>query len=322
MSGSSAFCFDWLGIGDLVAITCRADDLTAYWVGGVATINQSKLATSSFCDFVTITNVWRKDDFLAKGADEFGDRMKAYESVATRDRLEPSLPICARIDGRTFSTFTRGCEKPFDARISNAMRATCAWLVEETHAKIGYVQSDEISLVWQNASGGSVIFDGKVQKMTSVLASMAGVKFYSELGGEALPAFDCRVWQVPSQTEAANTFLWRALDARKNAVSSACRAHHSAKQMHGKGRLDQVQMLADAGIVFETEYPEEDRHGVFFRRVSGEIEIDDGTWAKIPEKHRPKSRLAIRSWTEKLQMPFFGDVKNREAVIFESADPL
>lgn len=259
---------------------------------------------------------------MAKISDEFGDRMKAYEAVATSNRLEPSLPICARIDGRSFSMFTRRCEKPFDARISNAMRATCAWLVNETHAKIGYVQSDEISLVWQNTEGGSVFFDGKVQKMTSVLASMAGVKFYSELGGDKLPAFDCRVWQVPSQTEAANTFLWRALDARKNAVSSACRAYHSAKKMHRKSRLEQIQMLADAGIVFETAYPEEDRHGVFFRRVSGEVEVDDETWSRIPEKHRPESRLAVRSWTEQLKMPFFGDVKNREAVIFDAAEPI
>lgn len=254
--------------------------------------------------------------------DELGTRMKGYEAAATGARLDPALPICARIDGRSFSTFTRGCKKPFDMRVSGAMRATAAYLVDQTHAKIGYVQSDEISLIWQNVDGGSVIFDGKVYKMTSVLASMAAVRFYTAFGGGSrLPAFDCRVWQLPSQTEAANTILWRALDARKNAVSAACRSKYSAKKMHGKGRAAQVQMLAEAGVDFETAYPEADRHGVFFRRVSREVEIDDETWARIPEANRPPSRMVVRSAVERVAMPFFGDVTNREAVIFDAADP-
>jgi tRNA(His) guanylyltransferase len=253
--------------------------------------------------------------------DEMGDRMKGYEAVATRERLDPSLPICARIDGRAFSGFTRGCERPFDARVSGAMRETTKYLVDETHAKIGYVQSDEITLIWQNTDGGSVFFDGRVQKLTSVLASMAGVKFYSVYGGNRLPAFDCRVWQVPSQEEAVNVLLWRAFDARKNAVFSAARAHFSPKQMHLKRQPDLRAMLASVGVDFDTHYPAEDRHGVFYRRVTGQREMDDATWAAIPERHRPASRDVVRSWVEPISMPFFGDVANRVDVVFNGAAP-
>lgn len=256
---------------------------------------------------------------MADRDDELGSRMKGYESEATTARVDLLRPVCARIDGRAFSTFTRGCQRPFDPAVSGAMRAACAYLVEQTHAKIGYVQSDEISLVWQAAEGGSIIFDGKVCKMTSVLASMAGVKFFSVYGGNRLPAFDCRVWNVPSETEAANALLWRALDARKNAVSMACRAHFSAKRMHGQGQADQRAMLASAGVDFDTTYSAEDRHGVFYRRETGEVLIDDATWAKIPERHRPDSRYAVRSWVEQVRMPFFGHVSNREDVIFRGA---
>ena len=115
--------------------------------------------------------------------DELGNRMKEYEASGTSHKLDVSLPICARIDGRSFSKFTSGCERPFDSRVSGAMRATCAYLVEQTHALIGYVQSDEISLVFQANEGGSVLFDGKSHKLNSVLASMAAVKFYDEFGG-------------------------------------------------------------------------------------------------------------------------------------------
>ncbi|MEP4508196.1 MAG: tRNA(His) guanylyltransferase Thg1 family protein [Paracoccaceae bacterium] len=242
--------------------------------------------------------------------------MKSYEKTTTSLRLNPELPICARIDGRSFSSFTRGCQKPFDDEISNAMRATCAFLVDKTHARIGYVQSDEISLVWQANEGGSVFFDGKVMKMASVLASMAGVKFFSAYGGEKLPAFDCRVWQLPSQTEAANAILWRAIDARKNAVSSACRAHNSAKSMHKKGRDEQLEMLLQKGIDFEATYSAQDRHGVFYQRVTGEKFLDDDTWNKIPDGKKPDNRMVMRSWVAEMPAPYFGDVEDRVSFIF------
>jgi tRNA(His) guanylyltransferase len=251
-----------------------------------------------------------------KNKDELGDRMKAYEREGTCTKLDPSQPVCVRIDGRSFSKFTKGCERPFDSRISNAMRETCAYLVEQTHAKIGYVQSDEISLVFQADEGSSIIFDGKTHKMNSVFASMAAVKFYSVFGGDKLPAFDCRAWSVPSKMEAANAILWRALDARKNSVSMACRAYNSAKSMDGKDRLDQIQLLASKGIDFETEYADEDKHGVFFRRIVEPTYISDEAWGKIPEKHRPESRYPLRSSVKQLVTPFFGDVKDRVEFIF------
>lgn len=42
--------------------------------------------------------------------DRFGERMKAYEMSASGRRFLPFplLPICARMDGKNFSTLTRG----------------------------------------------------------------------------------------------------------------------------------------------------------------------------------------------------------------------
>jgi len=50
--------------------------------------------------------------------DDFGNRMKDYETVETSRRFMPLLPIYARIDGRCFSDFTRGMERPFDNAMS------------------------------------------------------------------------------------------------------------------------------------------------------------------------------------------------------------
>lgn len=190
--------------------------------------------------------------------DDFGNRMKAYEVVETGRKLDPHLPIYARIDGRAFSTFTRHMERPFDMRMTAAMVETVKHLLHATHARIGYTQSDEISLVWlAEGEQPDVFFSGKVQKMVSVLASITAAKFATVVPAEfrdRLPHFDARVFQLPSKEEAANTFLWRAMDARKNAISMAARSRFSSKTLHGKDRATMLSMLADAGVDFES-YP-------------------------------------------------------------------
>lgn len=260
---------------------------------------------------------------MTRHADEFGDRMKAYEAVETSRRLDPHLPIYARIDGRSFSRFTRGMERPFDMRMIEAMCETTAHLVHESHARIGYTQSDEISLVWLAETPESdVFFSGKVQKMASVLASMAAAKFARVCppGFEhRLPHFDCRVFQVPDRDEAANAILWRALDARKNAISMVAQSRFSPKQLHGKGQSDMLEMLASEGVDFE-ELPAAFKRGTFLRRENFERELTPDELAGIPEAHRPTGPV-MRSQIVPLDLPPFHTVLNRVAVIFDGAAP-
>ena len=56
--------------------------------------------------------------------DALGDRMKLYESRETERFLMPKLPVVARMDGNTFSKFTRGMDQPYDLRLRAAMLAT------------------------------------------------------------------------------------------------------------------------------------------------------------------------------------------------------
>lgn len=252
--------------------------------------------------------------------DELGDRMKAYEAVEAQRRLDPMLPIAVRIDGRGFSKFTKGYKRPFDPRISNAMRETCAFLVEESQARIGYVQSDEISLILQADEGQGSFFDGRVQKLSSVLASLASAKFNRMVGDKNLAAFDARVWQVPNRSEAANILMWRALDCRKNAVSMVARAHFPHQDLDGKNQGQMLDMLSGIGVDYD-DYPDRDRFGTYYARRSHEKEIDDVTWAQIPEKNRPDSRTVLRTAVEVLPIDFFGDVRNRVGVIFAAEDP-
>jgi tRNA(His) 5'-end guanylyltransferase len=264
------------------------------------------------------------------GKDDIGDRMKTYEVIETERRFDPSLPVYARLDGRSFSNFTRLMERPFDMAMHEAMMSTAKALIEKTHARIGYTQSDEISLVWQAENEASqIFFDGKIMKMASVLASLASVHFFKSIydserlsdHADLMPHFDCRVIQLPSRTEAANMFLWRELDATKNAVSMAARAYFSAKVLSFKNSTEMRAMLAENGIDFDA-YPASFRHGTFLRRIAIEREMTTEELSRIPEVHRPKSgQLVARSAVVKIKMPPFRFVTNREQVIFDGAEP-
>ena len=112
--------------------------------------------------------------------DDFGDRMKLYEGMEAGRRFMPLLPVLARIDGRSFHSFTRGMDRPFDAVFSNAMVDTTAALVRETGACMGYTQSDEITLAWYSDNPKTQIwFDGRIAKMTSQLGAQATLIFYN-----------------------------------------------------------------------------------------------------------------------------------------------
>ena len=279
--------------------------------------------------------------------DALGDRMKEYEGAEAGRRFLPQLPILARIDGRKFSNFTHGMQRPYDERMSNLMVDTTMWLVQETNANCGYTQSDEITLTWYSDDPKSqVFFDGRIQKLTSVLASMTAVRFYSLLRDyfvppddtvatyymdtrfadrleSRLPHFDCRVWTVPTLEEGANTFLWREWDATKNSIQMAAQEVCSHKELHGKNGAEQREMLWQKGINWN-DYPSFFKRGSFIcrRKVLRKFTVSE--MEKLPEKHvarRNPELMVERSEHVRVEMPPFAKVTNRVGVIYRGEEP-
>lgn len=260
-----------------------------------------------------------------------GDRLKNYEAHETQRRFISMLPVYARIDGRSFSRFTAGFNRPYDLRITRAMVETTKYLTEQTQARIGYTQSDEISLVWlQSIHESELIFNGKIAKLTSVLAGMASAAFMAQcrhdpaLDARAMtliPHFDCRVFQLPTLEEAANTFLWRERDATKNAVSMAARTFYSTKELFGKRASEMQEMMFQKGQNFN-DYPASFKRGTFVKRMMLESELTEAERRSIPEAHRPVAGAKfMRAKVVELEMPSFGTVTNRVDVIFGDAIP-
>lgn len=210
---------------------------------------------------------------------DLGSRMKKYEAVSNT-YLTNKTPVILRIDGRSFHTFTRGFQKPFDEVLVKTMQDTMAALCQNIqNAVLGYTQSDEISIVLVDYKdiNTSPWFDNRVQKMSSIAASMATLcfnrAFEKNIISDSLPnntsvktriayydssrkgaMFDCRVFNLPKD-EIANYFYWRQEDAIRNSIQMVGQANFSHKELQNKSCTDIKKMLIDNEFTPWEEYP-------------------------------------------------------------------
>lgn len=258
------------------------------------------------------------------------DRMKLYEQVETGRTFLLGLPVMVRLDGKNFHTFTRGLTRPYDSRLSELMVRVTKHLVDETCARIGYTQSDEITLVlFSDSIGSQIFFDGCTFKITSILAAMASVQFnrllpeyIPEKQGQ-FPVFDCRAWNVPSKEEAVNALLWREQDATRNSISMAAQSCYSHKQLHNKNSRDMQEMLFQKGINWN-DYPDFFKRGVYIQRRKVARKYTITELDTLPPKHNARVNPDLeveRTETRTLNMPPILRIENGVGVVFEGEDP-
>ena len=112
--------------------------------------------------------------------DSLGDRMKEFYEKRAQTFLPRRAYTMIRVDGKAFHTFTRGLDVPFDHDFMADMNKTAMALCDEIQgAQFAYVQSDEISVLLTDFKkfGTDAWFDGNVQKMVSISASIATAEF-------------------------------------------------------------------------------------------------------------------------------------------------
>lgn len=206
-------------------------------------------------------------------------RMKKYEAVP-KNTLMRRTPVIIRVDGRAFHTFTKGFQKPFDDVLMRVMQDTMKYLCENIQGCVfGYTQSDEITLILIDYKklNSEAWFDYEVQKMCSIVASMATMAFnrffmyeYEEFNRwiyEGSPTdedkrlndvyynamckgamFDARAFNLPKE-EVTNNIYWRQLDASRNSIQMVGQANFSHRELLNK-TCDQIQdmLMIQRGI--------------------------------------------------------------------------
>lgn len=223
--------------------------------------------------------------------DDLGRRMKKYYEQISKTKLIRRTPVIIRIDGRSFHSFTKNFKRPFDDVLIKSMQQTMKYLCENIQGCVlGYHQSDEISIVlvdYQKLTSDAW-FDYEVQKICSIVASMATMAFNKyfldnvqdfgydccydpdndNYGDEVVPGryedwsqyeryldaldngamFDARCFNIPKE-EVTNYFYWRQQDAIRNSIQMVGQANFSHRELRRKPCIViQKKLISEKGI--------------------------------------------------------------------------
>ncbi len=200
--------------------------------------------------------------------DALGDRMKGYENIS-RDYLMSKTPVIVRVDGRAFHTYTKNFTYPFDKNIINAMCEAARFVQSDMQNFImGYVQSDEASFVMYDIAGNETQpwLGNNKQKIISIVASIFTVAFNNWIANnvhKGLPwaIFDARAFNLPSNIEVANYFLWRYKDWIRNSINMYARHFFSHKEMENKSIPEIHEMLHTLGKNWVTDLTNQEKNG-------------------------------------------------------------
>jgi len=241
-----------------------------------------------------------------------GDRMKMYENqnLPASGKVEKEEYFIIRLDGRSFSNFTSGFVKPFDKIFIKAMCYTAEDLLEKFACRTAYCHSDEITLIftrqWPDENGNYTtthLFDGRIQKLLSLTAAYASVRFnwylmvlinssdkyniscdnstykksFVEKINECEQMFDARIiiFNEQNKYEIVNHQIWRSVyDCHRNAVQSYAHHYIGHKTIHGKNTSQMIEMLKETNIKWD-DVATYIKYGFYCKKELYEKQIDD-----------------------------------------------
>ncbi len=176
--------------------------------------------------------------------------MKDFE-VYSSLRVPKNSKIVVRLDGRSFHKLARdlGLVKPYDDNFYEVISKVCRDLFEEFSAQFVYTFSDEMSLLLDN-----VPFDGRIEKINSVMASFAASSFVMHYGVEFKkpPAFDSRIIPI-NDDDILNYFRWRQDESWRNCVNSHGIAYLKTKYSNAEanGKIKGMNLSDIHELLFE-----------------------------------------------------------------------
>ena len=271
--------------------------------------------------------------------DDLGVRMKTFYEQIPKTKLMRRCPVAIRIDGKSFHTFTRGFQKPFDEVLIKSMQETMKYLCENIQGCVlGYTQSDEITLILVDYKKltSSAWFDYEVQKICSIAASMATMAFNRSFAknaedfeqyyateheinvwyGKGTPEyemcqiyskavnrgamFDARCFNIPKE-EVTNLCYWRQLDASRNSIQMVGQANFSHKELQNKSCNDIQDMLMIQKGINWNDLPTYQKRGSCCVRNKIVIE-SDGVKATVQLRDASKSE---NEWIIDTDIPIF-----------------
>jgi tRNA(His) 5'-end guanylyltransferase len=261
------------------------------------------------------------------GKNNLSSRMKHYEACYST-MIPPRTYTIVRVDGRGFSKFTKGMNKPFDPDFSEAMNDAAVEMCKKFNPAFAYTQSDEITLVFTDfGENQEAMFKGKVQKICSLTAARATASFnkkltllkahkydtYEDSGvlvndllkGDLLVdvEFDSRVYVIPHIKEVANCIVWRQQDATRNSISMAADALYSHKELMGKSSDEKQEMMFQKGVNWN-DYITKYKRGAIIKKIEVELPTSRGD-LEGSNTIEPSSTVLRKKWVIDYDTPIF-----------------
>lgn len=239
---------------------------------------------------------------MAKKKDALTQRMKQYENEYKYNfYVDMDDAIVIRIDGKNCSNWTRNFKKPYDWIFATCMTATLKYLVENVpNCVVGWTHSDELSIVLKLPHMESELwYGGSLQKLVSITASMATMKFnqefyrtavsncnkrgfsYEEVNAHSEAAleglvFDSRAFIIP-WSDVPNYLLCRQRDCIRNSIEGAARQYFSHNEIQGKNGTElKLMLMENKGVDWEKDYPNDFQYGVLAYRTPKAVESKEG----------------------------------------------
>ena len=271
---------------------------------------------------------------------DLANRMKEYEK-RNQYYLQKRTPVAIRVDGRSFHTFTKGFQRPFDDVLIKTMQETAKYMCENIQgAKLAYVQSDEITIILTDYDTleTDCWFNYRTDKLCSISASMATMAFnhvfvknVDEWGRLTFPnwdeggtneevdvdllklndayqraigkgaMFDARCFNIPKE-EVTNLIYWRQLDATRNSIQMVGQANFSHKELQNKSCNDIQDMLHEQKGINWNDYPTVYKRGTACIKNMKIIEYLDEF--KVTAKLMDSTKTE-NSWIIDTEMPIF-----------------
>ncbi|MBM3784224.1 MAG: hypothetical protein FJW30_07670 [Acidobacteria bacterium] len=209
--------------------------------------------------------------------DELGNRIKTYYEEPARVLLPRKSWVVIRVDGKNFHTFTRTLERPYCRPLAEALDRAAEYLAGEiAGCAFAYGQSDEYSFLLSDfgRDDSRLWFDGSVQKIASVSASLFTAAFHRHYAEPGFAAFDARVFAIPHRPDVIRYFEWRQADAARNSLNMLASHYYSHEALLGKSASEKHDLIHAKGDNW-ARWPADFKRGRMVRRVADRWAIDN-----------------------------------------------
>ena len=202
-----------------------------------------------------------------------------YKALENPRFLDVSKPIVLRLDGKNFSKLSKQMGRGSNSELfSKAMLYAAKELCKEIQgARLAYVASDEMSVViYRQTENSQVWFNGRINKIESVAASIVSVAFNRYLSSrgradlvgkesilDAIWAFDARAFNVHVGL-LPDYLTTRMTKTYANAWHMFARDRYSHNECKDKTTKELINMLIDlnrAPNIEESENLKRSFHG-------------------------------------------------------------